>query len=87
MSDTHTFNVIVNGKPPKAVTTDKSMELAYEDVVRLDYPNAVFNDNQTVYTVTYKRGQGNKPEGELAQGDRLKLKEGMIINVTPTDRS
>jgi hypothetical protein len=86
MSTTHEFHIVVNGKQ-KTVTTDQTKELSYEDVVRLDYPNAVFNDNQTVYTVTYKRGEGNKPEGELAQGDRLKLKEGMIINVTPTDRS
>lgn len=86
MGTTHEFHIVVNGKQ-KTVTTDQTMELSYEDVVKLDYPNAVFNDNQTVYTVTYKRGEGNKPEGELAQGDRLKLKEGMIINVTPTDRS
>jgi hypothetical protein len=86
MSNTHEFQIVVNGKQ-KTVTTDQTKELSYEEVVRLDYPDAVFDDDKTVYTVTYKRGEGNKPEGELAKGDRLKLKERMTINVTPTDRS
>lgn len=82
----HEFHIIVNGKQ-KTVTTDNTKELTYEQVVKLDYPDANFNDDKTVYTVTYKKGDGPKHEGELAMGESLKLKEGMIINVRPTDKS
>jgi len=85
-SSEHTFHVIVNGKP-KTVTTDNSKELTYQQVVKLDYPDANFDDDKTVYTVTYKKGEGHKHEGELAMGESLKLKDGMIINVRPTDKS
>ena len=40
-----------------------------------------------VFTVTYKRGHGNKPEGTLAAGQTVKAKDGMIFNVTRTDKS
>jgi histidinol dehydrogenase len=39
------------------------------------------------YTVTYRRGHGNKPEGTLVEGDKVQIKEGMIFNVTATDKS
>jgi hypothetical protein len=56
------------------------------EVVRLAFPEATINDT-TVYTVTYKRGHGEKPEGTMVDGDNVKLKSGMIFNVTPTDKS
>ena len=69
------------------MTTDDTKELTYEQVVKIDYPDANFTDDKTVYTVTYKKGEGAKHEGELAMGESLKLKEGMVIDVTPTDKS
>lgn len=74
--------IVVNGRQ-KEVTTK---ELSFVDVVRLAFEDAVFNDT-TVYTVTYKRGHGNKPEGTLFEGDTVKVKEGMIFNVARTDKS
>jgi hypothetical protein len=44
------------------------------------------NEN-TIYTLTYKRGHGNKPEGTLVSGETVKVKEGMVFNVTRTDKS
>lgn len=35
----------------------------------------------------YRRGEGNKPEGSLVQGETVKIKDGMIFNVTATDKS
>jgi Multiubiquitin len=40
-----------------------------------------------MFTVTYRRGEGNKPEGTLVEGETVKVKEGMIFNVTATDKS
>lgn len=74
--------IIVNGRP-KEVTAE---ELSFVEVVRLAFDDAVFNET-TIYTVTFKRGQGNKPEGTLVEGESVKVKEGMIFNVARTDKS
>lgn len=61
-------------------------EITYEEVVTLevpDYPqHAAIN-----YSVKYKRGQGNKPEGTLVKGDSVKVKEGMVFSVSETGQS
>ena len=74
--------IIVNGR--QKLTTAK--ELSFEDVVRLAFDDAVFND-VTIYTITFKRGHGEKPEGTLVEGESVKVKEGMIFNVARTDKS
>jgi hypothetical protein len=74
--------IVVNGRQKEVIAP----ELSFADVVRLAFEDAVFNDT-TVYTVTYKRGHGNKPEGTLVEGDTVKVKDGMIFNVARTDKS
>lgn len=76
------FTIIVNGRE-KIVTQH---ELSYVDVVRLAFDNPQFNEN-IVYTVTYKRGPDDRREGTLVEGDTVKVKPGMIFNVTRTDKS
>ncbi len=75
--------IIVNG-------TEKSVEkaeLSYEEVVALAFANPPTGPNILI-TVNYRRGHGDKPEGSLAAGDPpVKVKEGMIFDVTPTDKS
>ncbi|KAA3435921.1 multiubiquitin domain-containing protein [Rufibacter hautae] len=39
------------------------------------------------YTLTYRKGHGNKPEGSMVEGDLIKVKDGMIFNGTATDKS
>ena len=74
--------VFVNGRK-KIVSTD---HLTYAEIVRLAFADAVFSEN-TVYTVTYKRGHGSKPQGSMVDGDNVKVHEGMQFNVTRTDKS
>jgi hypothetical protein len=74
------FTIIVNGRE-KVVATK---ELSFAEIVGL--ANLPSGPN-IVYTVTYRRGEGNKPEGTLVEGDNVKIKEGMIFNVTATDKS
>ena len=76
------FNIIVNGRE-KIVTQH---ELSYIDVVRLAFENPTINEN-IIYTVTYKRGHDHKSEGTMVDGDTVKVKPGMIFNVTRTDKS
>lgn len=76
------FTIIVNAEE-KLVT---AKELTFDQVVSLAFPNAAKNDNQ-LYTVTYRRAAGEKPEGTLVEGGTVKVKEGMIFNVTATVKS
>lgn len=76
------ITIYINTRPREVSET----ELSFVEIVRLAFPDAVFSD-QVVYTVTYKRGQGNKPEGSLVGGESVKLKDKEIFNVTRTDRS
>lgn len=75
-----TVTIIVEGKPhewPKE-------EITYEEVVKLEFPN--YSPNVT-YSVKFKRGQGSKPEGILSPGGSVKVKEGMVFNVSETGQS
>jgi len=74
--------IVVNGKA-KEVEKD---EISFEELVVLAYGEEPPGGN-TIYTITYKRGHGNKPEGSMVAGDTVKVKEGMVFNVTRTDKS
>jgi hypothetical protein len=76
------FKIIVNGQEMSAT----GKELTFEQVVDLAFPGLPQGAGR-MYTVTYRRGDGNKPEGSLVAGELVKIKEGMIFNVTPTDKS
>lgn len=80
--DDHSYTIYVNGRP-KVVTM---RELSFSDVVALAF-NPVPTGPNVMFTVTYSRGEGNKPEGSLIAGESVKVKDGMIFNVTQTDKS
>jgi hypothetical protein len=61
-------------------------EISYAEVVTLEVPDYAQHPEIT-YSVTYKRGQGNKPEGTLVPGATVKVKEGMVFNVSETGQS
>ena len=74
------YDIIVNGTSKKW----GEKEISFNQVVILAFGKI---DPNARYTITYKRGHGDKPEGTLAPGDSVKVKEGMIFNVTPTNKS
>lgn len=76
------FTIIVNGRA-KVVT---GKELSYAQVVALGFDNPPTGENVS-FTITYRKGEGNKPDGTLVEGETVKIKEGMIFNVTPTNKS
>ena len=61
-------------------------EISYTEVVALAFPESKDHPEIT-YSVKYTRGQGEKPEGILAPGDKVKVKEGMNFRVTETGQS
>lgn len=76
------YTIVVNGREKTVTAT----ELGEDDLVALAYENPPTGE-LICFTITYRRGQGNKPEGTLDEGDTVKLKEGMIFNVSATDKS
>jgi Xaa-Pro aminopeptidase len=61
-------------------------EITYAEVVTLEVPDYPQHPEIT-YSVKYKKGHGNKPEGILAPGASVKVKEGMIFSVSETGKS
>lgn len=59
-------------------------EITHKEVVSLEVPNYT---NQITYSVKYKKGHGNKPEGILPPGGAVKVKEGMSFSVSETGQS
>jgi len=74
--------IIVNTRE-KIVT---AKEMSFDDIVRLAFENPPSGANM-MFTIAYRRGEGNKPEGTLTSGESVKIKDGMIFDVTATDRS
>jgi len=60
-------------------------EITFDEVVALGL-NPVPSGPNVLITVTYHRGQGNK-SGDLLPGQSVKVKDGMVFDVTPTDQS
>jgi Multiubiquitin len=76
-----TYTIIVNGQ---ARTITRKRE-TYDAIVELAYPTPP--SPGATYTVTYDNGPRENPQGELEKGESVRIKEGMIFNVTPTVRS
>jgi len=77
-----TVTIIVEGTPhewPKG-------EITYAEVVTLEVPDYSQHPEIT-YSVKYKKGHGNKPEGILTPGASVKVKEGMVFSVSETGQS
>jgi len=79
--DPKTVTIYVNTRP---YTVDKD-EISFEEVTKLAYPTTTPGAN-IGYTVTYQRAHGNK-DGDLVAGQSVKVKDGMIFDVTATDLS
>jgi hypothetical protein len=76
------FVIIVNGQK-KTVTTKT---VTFDEIVKLAFPTPPSGAN-ILYTVSYEDGPKVNPQGSLKEGGTVKLKDGMIFNVTATDKS
>jgi hypothetical protein len=76
------FGIIVNAQKKEVVET----KLSFDEVVKLAYP--IPPDGQNImFTITYRKGPKQNPKGSLLEGQTVRIKNGMIFDVTPTDRS
>jgi hypothetical protein len=78
-----TVTIVVDGTPHQV---PKNEYITYTEVVTLAYPDYPQHPEIT-YSVTYTRGHGDKPEGILSPGERVKVKEGMSFRVNRTGQS
>jgi hypothetical protein len=77
------ITIYVNGR---AKALPKNDEVSFEEIIRLAFENPPSGDG-VQFTVQYSRGSSSKPTGTLVEGQKVKIKEGMEFDVTPTNRS
>ncbi len=77
-----TFTIIVNGRKKEVTTRD----LSFEQIVAIAFAGNPPSGPNVVITVTYSKGEHGE-NGTLLAGDVVKIKNGMIFNVSATDRS
>lgn len=74
--------IIVNGKRRRVT----GPQLTFEELVQLAFdppPAGEF----ICFTITYRGGPCSNPEGSLLEGQSVTITEGMVFNVTATDKS
>ena len=76
------FEIIVNGR----TRTVENDEVTFDEVVDLAYPEGGRGE-LIIYTVLFYEGGGREKEGGLSEGEKVKVKDGTVFNVTRTDRS
>ncbi|MDH7972516.1 multiubiquitin domain-containing protein [Sphingomonas sp. AR_OL41] len=74
------FTLTVNGR--ERIVTEKKQ--SYRDIAKLAYPDANFD--QFLYTITYFKGEGGH-EGDLVEGEKINVQDGMVFNVRRSDKS
>ena len=76
------ITIIVNGRPRQV----KKRRLSFAEIVELAFPGGSATPS-TIYTVVYKNGPEENPQGSMVEGQVINIKDRMIINVTKTDKS
>lgn len=72
--------IIINTRPH---TVEKE-QICFAEVVKL---SGLPGGPNVTFTVTYRRGPSGHHEGSLVEGKCVPVKDGMIFNVTATDKS
>lgn len=76
------ITIVVNGRRRQVehdeLSFDELVDIAFDDPAR---------GPLIVFTITFRDGGGRPTEGELDEGQRLKVTSGTIITVTRTDQS
>ena len=76
------ITIIVNGREK----TVEGREVTFDQIVVLAFDNRPTGEF-VCFTITYRHGRGNRPQGTLVEGGTVLINDGMIFNVTATDKS
>lgn len=77
-----TFEIVVNGEQHFIVQKRED----FDGVVKLAFPTPP-PGAAILYTVAYRKGPRVNPKGTMVEGQSVKLKDGMIFDVSATDKS
>lgn len=75
-----TVTIKVNGRP----RTVPKRKHSYREIAAIGYPDPDFD--RFKYTITYLNGIGGA-EGDLVEGEKIGVKNGMVFNVRRSDKS
>jgi len=75
-------DILVNGTPEQV----KKGEVSYKEIVTFAFPDFPEHPERS-YSVKYKHGPAEKPEGILAPDAKVKVRENMRFDVTFTGQS
>jgi hypothetical protein len=78
----HKFKIIVNAREREV----GAKSLSFEAIVRLAFEAPPSGPN-VVFTITYRKGPPENREGTLVEGRSVHVTDGMVFNVTATDKS
>lgn len=81
--DKKDVTIIVNGTEESVPKGD----VTFDQIAAFGIATGLPTGPNILYTITYRKADGNKPEGTLVQGGTAKAKEGTVFNVTATDKS
>lgn len=74
--------IIVNARPKIVIEED----ISFTEIVALAFETPPTGENVT-FTIAYRNGPLENQEGCLSEGRYVRVREGMIFNVTATDKS
>lgn len=74
--------IIVNGKRRRVTAPS----LTFSELVALAFDSPPSGEN-ICFTITYRNGPCSNPQGSLVEGQTVFITEGMVFNVTATDKS
>lgn len=83
MGNDKTVTIYVESTPHQWPKND---DISYAQVVRLEVPGYT-PESPITYSVKWTKGNGNKPEGVLAPGASIKVKDGIRFTVSETGQS
>ena len=77
-----TVDIVVNGRDREVPRGN----ISFEAVIAIAFPEKPVGPN-VAFTVTYRKGPHDRPEGSLIAGQSVHVREGMVFNATCTDKS
>jgi hypothetical protein len=86
-----TITIVVNARQKVVSVSELTPdgEINFDQVIELasDTPGWLSPGPNIVYTVSYRNAAGRPPDGDLLEGQGVKIQDGTIFNATATDRS
>jgi len=79
--DSKKFEIIVNARPK----TWYEEAISFSQVDDIAFPSP--HGPNEFFTVQYRHGPKENPEGTLVEGQSVEVKSGMVFDVTRTDKS